>query len=319
MLIKERLIRPFVFQRALFFICTILFIVILNGTAFASDRHASCSIESIQNKQKSYKKNKDKYNEYGALIDKTETKIKSVPLNELKINNVEFKVSQTTPHDIKAFTQGFIYYQKFLYESIGGLGFSEIRKVDLKSGKVIKYSKLPVHYFAEGLERINNKIIQLTLKKNTALVYDINGLNILGEFEFSGNGWGLVNVDDNLLISDGSSTLKIINNKTYNPISNVKVMVKGQGLDGINEMEYIKGMIYANIWPTDCIAIIDPKKYQVAAWIDLSRLYPEDKRLNSHSVINGIAYNSLNDTLLVTGKYWPYIFHLKLKKYPSRL
>ena len=160
---------------------------------------------------------------------------------------------------------------------------------------------------------------QLTLKKNTALVYDANNLNILGEFEFSGNGWGLVNVDNDLLISDGSSTLKRINNKTYGFINNVKVTVKGQGLDGINEMEYINGMIYANIWPTDCIAIIDPKIYQVAAWIDLSRLYPEDKRLNPHAVINGIAYDSLNDMILVTGKYWPHIFHLKLNKYPSRL
>ena len=318
MLIKERLIRPFVFQKALFFICTILFFVIVlsNGMALASDGHALCSIESIQNKQKSYKKNKDKYNEYGALIDKTETKIKSVPLN-----NIEFKISQTTPHDIKAFTQGLIYYQNFLYESIGGLGFSEIRKVSIKTGKIIKSSKLPVHYFAEGLERINNKIIQLTLKKNIALVYDINNFNMRGKFEFSGNGWGLVKVDNDLLISDGSSTLKRINNKTYDPLplSNVKVTVKGQDLDGINEMEYINGMIYANIWPTDCIAIIDPKKYRVAAWIDLSRLYPEDKRLNPNAVINGIAHDSLNDTLLVTGKYWPHIFHLKLKKYPSRL
>ena len=183
---------------------------------------------------------------------------------------------------------------------------------------MIQFKKLPSNYFAEGLERVNNRLIQITLKKNTAWVYNMADLTVIDQFEFSGNGWGLVNVGDDLIISDGSSILRRISIKDYRSLSQHDVTVNGVKLEGINEMEYINGMIYANVWPTDCIAIIDPEKHQVAGWIDLSQLYPEEERLNPHSVLNGIAYDPLHDKMLVTGKHWPQIYHLKLKRYPGR-
>ena len=319
MIIKKYFVRPFVFQKALFFIYTLLIfflVVFFNGRVIASSNNDSCTIGSIQNKQNSYKDSGDKYDQYGAPIKNIENKVITAARNSLK--NIEFEIIKTTPHDINAFTQGLVYDQRYLYESIGGLGTSEVRKVELKTGKVIKSSKLPISYFAEGLERVKNKLIQLTLEKNTALIYDVNSLNKLGTFKISGNGWGLVAVDNHLLISDGSSKLKVISSQTYQAVNTVNVTVNNVALDGINEMEYIKGMIYANIWPTDCIAIIEPKKLQVVAWINLSQLYPRSERHNTHSVLNGIAYDTLNDRILVTGKYWPYIYHIKLNSYPSQ-
>jgi len=281
----------------------------------------SCTLESIRQKQRFYKR--DVYMD--VYIENLDRSAVSGSLNRSTVSNprqvevIDFDIVASTPHDVSAYTEGLFYHQGYLYESTGGLGISDIRKSDLATGQVINKKQLPDNYFAEGLTLAGNRLVQITLKKNLAFIYDVENFKVVDQFEFTGDGWGLVTLDNNLLISDGSSTLRTINVKDHQLLAENKVTVNGVELEGINEMENIKGMLYANIWPTDCIAIIDPAEYQVVAWLDLTGIYPEDKRLNQSSVLNGIAYEPAQDKLLVTGKNWPQVYHLKLNKYPGSL
>lgn len=323
---KNHPLRPFVFRKALSFFIAFVFCDCLlaeeikntdsNGVFIYDNliNTAVCDIESIKLKQALYKTDaqKAKYNQVSVSKKSPET---IIPSSE-KIEEIGFNLIETTPHNTDAYTQGLVYYRNHLYESTGGLGLSDIRKIDLATGRVIKFKALPDKYFAEGITLVGNRLIQLTLKKNTALVYDINSLELLDQFEFSGDGWGVVKINNNLLLSDGSSVLRRVNLENYQLQEERQVTVNGIELEGINEMEIINGMIYANIWPTDCIAIIDPEEYRVVAWLNLTGLYPEDKRLNSSSVLNGIAYEPSQHKLMVTGKNWPYIFHLSLNEFP---
>lgn len=345
--VKVRLIRPFEKQKALFFFSGLLFCSFMfdTGLARASNNQLlveqqylfnkttvsianekvdragtstdSCTLESIEHKQRYYKK--ERYSESFYLPDASDRKRESTGSKPGQITAIGFKVIAKTPHDINAYTQGLVYHLDYLYESTGGLGTSEIRKIDLATGQVINRKQLANNFFAEGLTLVDKQLIQITLKKNIALVYDINDFKVIDQFEFPGDGWGIVALDNNLLISDGSSILRRINIKNYQLSGEHQVTVNGNALEGINEMENINGMIYANIWPTDCIAVIDTASYQVVAFINLTGLYPEDKRLHSSSVLNGIAYVHGQDKLLVTGKYWPQVYHLKLNGNPGRL
>lgn len=345
--VVELQIRPFAVQKALFFFIGIVFYSFMfepglaranNDLPPAEQKHAlneiaviaddpkigelkldvgSCALESIQHKQRHYKKQVflENFHPFGT----SDSRARPAGLKSRQIEEIGFKVIATTPHDIGAYTEGLVYHQNYLYESTGGLGASDIRKVDLVTGRVISVKQLPDNLFAEGLALVDNRLIQITLKKNLALIYDIENFKVLDKFKFSGDGWGIVAIDNSLLISDGSSMLRRINVKDHQLLTEDRVTANGVELEGINEMENVNGMIYANIWPTDCIAIIDPEKHKVVAWINLTGLYPEDKRLNPSSVLNGIAYESSQNKLFVTGKYWPHIYHLKLDRYPGRL
>ncbi len=311
-------IRPFAKQKALFYFTGLMCAGIVsanqqpqsdNELVFES---ADCSIGAIQDKQKKYrnKLRNTRYfpGEFNAL------KNESRRPNITDIVNIEFRLIKTTPHDVKSYTQGLSYYNGYIYESTGGLGFSELRKLELETGKLIKFKKVADEYFAEGLAVSNNQLVQLTLKKNVAFIYDIQDLKEVDKFSFSGDGWGVVSLGEELIISDGTAELQRVSANNHQHISRAKVMVSGVELQGVNEMEYINGMIYANIWPTDCIAVIDPLKFNVEAWLDLSSLYPANRRLSESSVLNGIAYDVENKVLLVTGKNWPEIYHLKLNE-----
>lgn len=275
----------------------------------------SCSIHSIRKQQQLYEFLN--YNENTNKPANTLT-LKKVKDNQSKpIKNISYKVAGITKHDERSYTQGFVYFDGYLYESSGGLGNSTISKVELLSGEVSQLKFLPQGYFAEGLDRIDKRLVQITLKKNKGFVYALESLEVIGEFTFPGDGWGLVALNNDFLVSDGSAVLSRISGSDYKKISENKVTVNGLELQGINEMENVKGMIYANIWPTDCIAIINPAHFNVIAWIDLSELYPSERRKSQSSVLNGIAFNPSQNRLLVTGKNWQEVYHLELKNYPD--
>lgn len=272
----------------------------------------TCSAKSIHQKQDLFANKGFNFIPVSFTQDDKTDKRETTTHNRLALKNINYHVDFTTPHDTNAYTQGLVYFNSFLYESTGGLGLSELRKVDINTGKIVQRKTLASHYFAEGLARFKQHLIQLTLKKNQALVYDINSLNKLGHFQFTGDGWGLVEINNTLLMSNGTSQLREFNPHTHKQISEHSVTANGSALQGINEMENVNGLIFANIWPSDCIAIIDPETYQVDAWINLASLFPEYKRFNPSAVLNGIAFNPDKQQLLVTGKYWPEVFHLTL-------
>ena len=280
----------------------------------------TCTKESIDHQQQVFKNQSFNIR----LTDDTPLKQKipqknrpQTSINKHKLKEIAYQVVNKTSHDRNAYTQGLVFYQGFLYESSGGLGLSDLRKVDIKTGKTVMLRALPSHFFAEGLSRVNNQLVQLTLKKNQALVYDIDTLHVIDQFQFPGDGWGLVEMAGNLLISNGTSHLRRFDSHTHQLLGEHTVTVNGIELEGINEMEMVNGKIFANIWPTDCIAIIEPSNYHVTAWMNLSSLYPQDKRPNPSAVLNGIAYNSKQQQLFITGKYWPTIYQLKITPLPN--
>lgn len=279
----------------------------------------ACNVHAIRLKQFEYaalNANGSKFVESSAAYDRSaviaHNKLQKLALRKSSIKQIDFEVVATTSHDINAFTQGLVYYNDSLYESTGGLGYSELRKIDVKTGKTDKLKKISNQYFAEGITRIGSQLIQLTLKKNIAQVFDINDFNLLRQFEFKGDGWGVVGWNNELIISNGSDQLQKINVEDYTFIKEQKVTANGIALKGINEMEVVEGLLFANVLPTNCVAVIDLDKFQVVAWLNLKKIYPESERLNDFSVLNGIAYNEAEQLLLVTGKYWPQVYHLKL-------
>ncbi|VAW53820.1 hypothetical protein MNBD_GAMMA07-89 [hydrothermal vent metagenome] len=276
---------------------------------------SACDISSIQLLQFEYNYLDDKdlsfaesYASYKQSIELTN----KLTAKHQAIKQIDFEILATSPHDINAYTQGLVYFQNALYESTGGIGRSELRQLNIKTGKVIHVKKIMDHYFAEGLTRVGQHLIQLSLKKNIAHIYTLKNFELIHKFQFKGDGWGLVEKDNELLISNGSAKLQRVSTKNYTMIKEENVTVKGVALKGINEMEMVEGWLFANILPTNCIAIIDPVNYQVVAWLNLEKIYPESERLNSFSVLNGMAYNKAEKILMVTGKYWPQVFHLKL-------
>lgn len=225
-----------------------------------------------------------------------------------------YEVLNSWPHDPKAFTQGLVFYDKHLYESTGHLGTSSLRKVELKSGKVKKKFDVPDEYFAEGITIFQNKVFQLTWQSHKCFVYDVKSFRLLNEFHHAGEGWGLTNDDKWLIMSDGTNQLRFLDPQTFLPVRTVSVFDHGQPLLDINELEYINGEIYANIWHSDRIVRIDPTSGRILSWIDLSGLRPSDVEDDPDNVLNGIAYDPHDDRLFVTGKRWTKLFEIRLKK-----
>jgi len=221
-----------------------------------------------------------------------------------------YKIIKRLPHDKQAFTQGLVFQKNVLYESTGLLGQSEIRKLDISSGAVMQAKKLEQHYFGEGISIIDDKIVQLTLGTENVFIYDLKNLQQINNFKFNGEGWGITNINERLLISDGSATLKWLNNKSKK-LNDIHVTENGVEMQGLNELEYANGYIYANVWPGDCIAQINPANGNVDAWINLGGLYRHKARPHWTAILNGVAYRRDSDTFFVTGKYWPYIYELK--------
>jgi len=216
------------------------------------------------------------------------------------------------PHDRDAFTQGLVFQDGFLYEGTGLYGHSALRRVDLETGNILQVHELSDEYFGEGITIYEDKVIQLTWKSNTGFVYDKNTFELLREFSYPTEGWGITHDGERLIMSDGTSTLYFLNPQTFERVGQLEVFDNDGPVTRLNELEYIKGEIYANVWQTDRIARIALETGRVIAWVDLQGLLAAEDRLEYVDVLNGIAYDAQNDRLFVTGKLWPKLFEIKL-------
>ena len=219
------------------------------------------------------------------------------------------------PHDTSAFTQGLVYHDGYIYEGTGLYGASTVRRVRLDDGQILQLLALPEQYFGEGITIVDDKIIQLTWQQNTGFVYDRETFALIDQFTYPTEGWGLTYDGTYLIMSDGSSILTYLEPHTFQPVKKLEVKSNTGPVRYLNELEYIDGVIYANIWLTDTIVLIAPENGRVIAWIDFSNLR---KHLQADpqdiDVLNGIAYKPDTDELLVTGKLWPTIFGVRLLK-----
>lgn len=224
-----------------------------------------------------------------------------------------YTVVHTYPHDSHAFTQGLIYVDGHLYESTGLNGKSSLRLVDLTTGNVLQKHDLPTEYFGEGLTDWSSTLIQLTWISHKALVYDRFSFAQQRTFDYEGEGWGLTHDATQLIMSDGTSTLRFLDPKTFRVIRRLKVVdANGRPVEKLNELEYVRGEIYANVWETDEIVRISPRTGKVLGRIDLSGIIDKRELRESGSVLNGIAYDSVGNRLFVTGKLWPKLFEIKV-------
>jgi glutamine cyclotransferase len=237
------------------------------------------------------------------------------------------EVLNTYPHDTSAFTEGLIYHDGLLYESAGETGQSNVREVELKTGKVLRQTLLSPDSFAEGLALVDDRLIQLTWREETAFIYDFATFKQVDTFNYTGEGWGLCYDGDVLWRSDGTDTLTAHDSQTFAPVRELPITYQGYSLNQVatkngrplnlvNELECADGMIYANVWFTDYILRIDPTDGHVNGIIDASRLLTDDERtavlaLNTDNVLNGIAYNPDTQTFYLTGKDWPKLFEVQ--------
>ena len=223
-----------------------------------------------------------------------------------------YEIIESYNHDEMAFTQGLEFIDGFLFESTGLYGESTLRKVDLKTGKVLEIIDLQDQYFGEGITIMNDRIIQLTWISNKGFVYEKDSFELISEFTYPTEGWGITNDNSQLIMSDGTSTLFFLDPNTFHTIKQVQVIDK-EPVSNLNELEYIQGKIWANIWNQDKIAIINPETGNVEGWIDLTGINNEDSQ-DQNKVLNGIAYDSEKDRLFITGKKWAKLFQIEVKK-----
>lgn len=223
-----------------------------------------------------------------------------------------YRVVNAYPHDASAYTQGLVIDNGNLYEGTGREGTSTLRRVDLTSGKVLQQHAMDGRQFGEGITVMGDRIYQLTWKARTCYVYDRQTFRELNRFRYDGQGWGLTHNGKHLIMSDGSSGLRFIDPDTFKVVRTVWVRSGGRAITNLNELEYINGEIFANIWYKDVIARIDPETGNVNSWIDLTNLYPLRKRRDRECVLNGIAWDAENKRLFVTGKYWPKLYEIEV-------
>jgi glutamine cyclotransferase len=227
-----------------------------------------------------------------------------------------YRVVNTYPHDPRAYTQGLVYYDGFLFESTGRKGRSTLRKVRLETGEVIQQHPLDGKYFAEGLTVWGNSLIQLTWRSGIGFVCDLRTFRTERQFSYAGEGWGLTHDRENLIMSDGSSTLRFLDPVRLREIRCLAVEDRGTPVENLNELQFVHNEVFANVWHTDRIARIDPQSGHVIGWIDLSGLLPASDRTSTEAVLNGIAYDTAGDRLFVTGKLWPKLFEIQLERRP---
>ena len=224
-----------------------------------------------------------------------------------------YDVINVYPHDRGAFTQGLVFLDGQLLESTGLYGQSSLRKVELKTGNVLQQVVVPPQYFAEGLALLNGKLFQLTWQNQKGFVYDLETFKIEREFTYSGQGWGLTTDGHLLILSDGTDRLRFFDPVTFEEKRAVTVLVNGHGLTRLNELEYVKGEVLANVWGTQYVVRIDPTTGRVVGVIDFAGLLSEQDRDWTTDVLNGIAYDAKGDRLFVTGKRWPKMFEVRLR------
>jgi glutamine cyclotransferase len=222
-------------------------------------------------------------------------------------------IMNTYPHDPDAFTQGLVFKNGFLYEGTGLNGKSSLRKIDIETGKILQMRQLPSYFFGEGITVFDSKIIQLTYRSRVGFVYDLSSFELIKTFTYPTEGWGLTHNGAQLIMSDGTATLFFLDPDSFAITGRLKVIDENGPVHRLNELEFVRGEIYANIWQTNLIARIDPKSGKVKAWIDIKGIVPVgDRKERREGVPNGIAYDEQNDRLFVTGKLWPKIFEIRI-------
>ena len=224
-----------------------------------------------------------------------------------------YEVVNVYPHDREAFTQGLLFREGVLYESTGLNGKSSLRKVQLETGKVLQQIPVDSRFFAEGLTDWGGRLVQLTWNTNVGFVYDLASFKQLQTFSYTGEGWGLARDDRRLIMSDGTSTLRFLDPQTLKVTGQVQVSDGNVPVRDVNELEFIDGQVYANVWLTDRIAMIAPDTGRVTAWINLAGLMSKNG-LSSDAVLNGIAYDAQRKRLFVTGKLWPSLFEIRVRR-----
>ena len=227
-----------------------------------------------------------------------------------------YRVVSSFPHDPQAFTQGLIYLDGFLFESTGRNGLSTVRKVRLETGEVVQQHRVAPQYFAEGLTAWNRRLIQLTWQSNIAFVYDLASFTPQTTFRYTGEGWGLTHDGTRLIMSDGSDALRLLDPVSFREQGRLLVRDGSVPIKDLNELEYVRGEIYANVWHTDRIARISPASGRVVGWIDLKGLLPRTYQLEAEAVLNGIAFDAARNRLFVTGKLWPRLFEVTVERLP---
>ena len=234
-----------------------------------------------------------------------------------------YEIVNTYKHDQNAFTQGLFFHNGFLYEGTGGTGESNLRKVELETGKVLQQKDLGDDSFGEGATLLNGKIYQLTWQEETAYVYDAETLQPIKQFRYQGDGWGLTNDGTNLYMTDGTHVVRVLDPETFRAVRMISVFREdGKPLMNINELEWVKGELWGNIWHSEQpavlgkpnhIARIDPQTGKILGWIDLDGISLDDVKRSSENTLNGIAYDAASDRIFVTGKNWRKLFEIKIK------
>jgi len=235
------------------------------------------------------------------------------PITSTQFTNYTYRIVNTYPHDRGAFTQGLVFSDGFFYESTGLYGRSSLRKVEPATGRVLQIEALPPGFFAEGLALWQDSLVQLTWQSGVGFVYDRQTFDLERNFSYATEGWGLTHDGSRLILSDGTATLYFLNPTTFEKIGQIEVRAGGAPVAMLNELEYVNGKVYANIWQTNKIAVIDPTDGRVTGWIDLTGLLtPAQAAGATVDVLNGIAYDVATKRLFVTGKLWPLLFEIEL-------
>jgi glutaminyl-peptide cyclotransferase len=228
-----------------------------------------------------------------------------------------FAVVHVFPHDPAAYTQGLAYRDGFLYEGTGLNGRSSLRKVRLETGEVLQQINLGSELFGEGITLVGGRVLQLTWKSGTGFEYDLKDFRLLRKFAYSGEGWGLATNGSELFLSDGTSEIRVLDAETFKEKGRCEVHDRATPIDQLNELEFVDGQIFANVWHSNRVARISPQTGDVVGWIDLTGLLSPIYRLEPEAVLNGIAYDPVRKRLFVTGKLWPSVFEIRLS--PKRL
>lgn len=266
---------------------------------------------------------------FGILLFYTSTLWAEPPqlpqLPKTEIKPLILKTVAVYPHDNKAFTQGLVFDEGFLYESTGNYGGSSLRKVEPATGKVLINLPLPKQYFAEGLELVDDKLYQLTWREHTCFVYEKSAFKLIGQFQYNGEGWGLAFDGEHLILSDGSAVLRFFDPKTFRQKRQLNVAdrdaktKKSVPVKNLNELEFVRGEIWANVWQTTRIVRINPKTGEVIGWIECSNFVPKEyeKELSGHlfqrnNVLNGIAFDPATNQVFITGKNWSLLYKIRI-------
>jgi glutamine cyclotransferase len=233
-----------------------------------------------------------------------------------RVPEYTFKVLQAFPHDPRAFTQGLVFHDGFLYEGTGLKGRSSLRKVRLETGEVVRELDLAPEFFGEGIAILKNQVVQVTWRSQIGFVYNLSDFRLLRQFSYAGEGWGLTTDGREIFMSDGTPEIRVLDPGTLAEKRRFTVHDGTAQIKELNELEYVEGEIFANVWQTDRIARISPRTGAVLGWIDLEGLLSPVYRLESGAVLNGIAYDGGRKRLFVTGKLWPKVFEIQIVKKP---